>query len=551
MAWTPEQLQEALARYKGQSWTAGPQMPSTPAPVDVAPQVEPATPAISDEDLLAASNAYQGGPAQPMVTPQTYEPPQLQEALNRYQGMGQPGPNPYAMPSAPTNLTEARQQSYGAAQDQLNALQAQGQVQTENAQARAEILGRQSVDDMARADRADQRMNDYQAQRDQLMADYNKVNAEIESAKPPEDRRTEAEKAMAIIGYAFAGLGDAFSAMAGRKTSYQDETGKLINEQVAADLAQQKEALNKRKEKAANIRNQLSMARQYFGDDMQAEQYVTAQKTQAYATEMERQLALAKPSEAQAQLLATAAGIRKQAVDQQMGLFQQVALQRMHNAASSASKGVDWGKYTRAELEAMQAQGKLPADGEVILNRLIKEGKKNEDEGAQEVLPGYFADVPLEKRDVSDIRSNRRTLDDIQQDFAELAAIRERNKGKIISDANDVANAKTILSGLTGKINQLNGRGAPSEGERKDMVEQLLDPTDTYVRTDPLQVYGAIKARLEGNFNSGIKALGVNPRVQERNSAPVTRTPEERLGRAQATQAAKPASYPSSWKKVQ
>lgn len=137
-----------------------------------------------------------------------------------------------------------------------------------------------------------------------------------------------------------------------------------------------------------------------------------------------------------------------------------------------------------------------------------KQGETGEGPG-QEVLPGLVASVPLEKRDVSDIRKNRAVLTDIQGDIQRLSEIRARNKGKVINDRTDVADANQIIDGLSGKMSQLSGRGAPSESERQSIIANLLNPTDTYLTTEPMKVYSALSDRLETNFRNSIEAIGI------------------------------------------
>lgn len=138
----------------------------------------------------------------------------------------------------------------------------------------------------------------------------------------------------------------------------------------------------------------------------------------------------------------------------------------------------------------------------------------------QEILPGVVATVPLEKKDVSDIRANAQALERIKGNYRKLAEIRERHAGRPFAawtDRDDVREAGNIISEMTGTLNQFAGRGAPSNAELEDMKKQLLDPTDTYTLTDPRKVYEAQIKRLESNFEAGLRAVGaerVGGRVQ-------------------------------------
>jgi hypothetical protein len=179
-------------------------------------------------------------------------------------------------------------------------------------------------------------------------------------------------------------------------------------------------------------------------------------------------------------------------------------------------------------LRKLQENHQLDELGHKVLQDLIKQDQADKGgyadvaskqdkalgvgEGAgQEVMPGYVATIPLEKKDVSDIRTNAQVLRRIEGNFAKLAEIRKRNKGnfKAWVDKDDSRDAQNIISEMTGVMNQFAGRGAPSNAELEDMKEQLLDPTSTYWLTDPEAVYKATMSRLKNNFEAGLDAVGV------------------------------------------
>lgn len=173
-----------------------------------------------------------------------------------------------------------------------------------------------------------------------------------------------------------------------------------------------------------------------------------------------------------------------------------------------AGIGEDWQKILAERTKADQAY----RGGEADIRK--KQGEAGTGEG-QEVLPGMIATVPLEKKDVSDIRANAQVLSKIKGNYAKLTEIRERNKGNPVSqwtNKDDAVLAQNIISEMTGVMNQFSGRGAPSNLELDDMKKQLLDPTDNYVLTDPVKVYQGQMERLERNFQAGLDAVGVQPR---------------------------------------
>jgi hypothetical protein len=177
-------------------------------------------------------------------------------------------------------------------------------------------------------------------------------------------------------------------------------------------------------------------------------------------------------------------------------------------------------------LKQLAARGGLSETGQKVLAQRVANDqkdrggeadirKKSAEAGTgegQEVLPGMIATVPLEKKDVSDIRANAQVLQKIKGNYKTLTEIRERNKNNPISqwtNKDDAVLAQNVISEMTGVMNQFAGRGAPSNLELDDMKKQLLDPTDNYVLTDPKAVYEGQVKRLEENFQAGLDAIGV------------------------------------------
>lgn len=212
------------------------------------------------------------------------------------------------------------------------------------------------------------------------------------------------------------------------------------------------------------------------------------------------------------------------------------------NAANAAQRDAI-SRMPTDQLLALREQGGLSEVGQKILDERIGTSQKQElndasvaekrataaknqrEAGAagseQEVLPGLIATIPLEKKDVSDIRTNAQVLKKIEGNYQQLADIRKRNKGNVNSwvDKDDARTAKNIISEMTGVMNQFAGRGAPSNVELEDMKEQLLDPTSSYWLTDPEQVYKNQVTRLKTNFAAGLESIGIQPKPGAEPSA--------------------------------
>jgi hypothetical protein len=167
---------------------------------------------------------------------------------------------------------------------------------------------------------------------------------------------------------------------------------------------------------------------------------------------------------------------------------QEIYMQRSKN-----SQGVREGEAKIADLTASTEKKQREAI----------EGNTNE-----EVLPGYVTTVGLGPADKTAIRANAMGIDDIVADIGRLRQIRERNQGGTWN-ADDEAEAEGIRGRMSTKLSQLNGAGAPSEGERELFAKQIVDPTGFYMRKNPTEIYDRMAKDLRAGFEAKLKSIGL------------------------------------------
>jgi hypothetical protein len=147
-------------------------------------------------------------------------------------------------------------------------------------------------------------------------------------------------------------------------------------------------------------------------------------------------------------------------------------------------------------------------EGEGKIAKLQREGEGGTGE---EVLPGYVSTVALGPSDKTTIRANAMAVNDIISDIGKLRAIRARNDDGGTWNADDRTQAEGIMGRMSTKLSQMNGAGAPSEGERELFAKSLVDPTGFYARKHPIKLYGRMAVDFRSSFNSKLKAIGIVP----------------------------------------
>lgn len=181
-----------------------------------------------------------------------------------------------------------------------------------------------------------------------------------------------------------------------------------------------------------------------------------------------------------------------------------------------AAIALSYGDDGEAVLKKIQGTDKAVADIENTAAGTEKTraeaAAKAGEGGPQEILPGYFSSVPLDKPTITDINKNARATASIIADLGTLRAIRERNKGGTW-DSSDMAVAEGILSRMPAKYSQMSGSGAPSESEKEEFKAITLNPTDFFARKNPTEIYDRTARELQNNLDAQLDIIGVAKRA--------------------------------------
>lgn len=452
------------------------------------------------------------------------------ELLNAYQAAGgSPAELPMRVsraPGAPAQAINAYDAAtFQGANERMDLLRQQGQQQAANHDEQGSLYGEQAAQSRSDADVARGRAMEARDRGDQYTAEADRVYNEMKAhANPPGPKAIE--KVMGILGGVMAMGGNQGGAYGAQLV------GSLLGSGVDRERWAAEQEHNTRLFQAAT-------SGKASAQNDEAHQFDIAQKMIAAdahyynaALEEVKQRGLSQDAVNAATQLQM--DVRDKAL--QYGRALEVQKQKAAASAGKNRKEAYFWSVPLDQLRQMPSQI-LGEDGQKVLAQRIKNDQtdrsgeegiagqqlgnaknaaalaaKGAEEGPQEVLPGRVATVPLEKRDVSDIRHNAQILEAIKTNYQRLAEIRARNKWlplTSITSANDVREAKAIMSEMTGQLNQFSGRGAPSNAELEDVKGLLLDPTDSYLVTDPAKVYQAQIARLDRSFNGQMNALGI------------------------------------------
>jgi hypothetical protein len=379
--------------------------------------------------------------------------------------------------------------------------------------AQAEIRGRQAAQSKANTDDARTRVDARREHEARYQAEADRIYEDMRAHAQPPPQST-VSKVLGIVG-AVAGMGGNRGAAQGIG---------MLSSMLGGDQERwaAEQAANSQLYQAA-LKN-VGADRDGAQNDIAIAQGLTALEAHEIDASLEQIKAMGLSRNATRTAEDLQLKFRGEVRNGLIGMEQAKAQAAAKRAASTAEDPL-WRMPLEA-LKQLNANGGLSEMGQKVLANRIqndqkdrggeadirkKQGEAGTGEG-QEVLPGFVATVPLEKKDVSDIRANAQVLEKIKGNYRQLTEIRERNKGNPISqwtNKDDAVLAQNVISEMTGVMNQFAGRGAPSNLELDDMKKQLLDPTDNYVLTDPAKVYQEQVKRLERNFQAGLDAVGV------------------------------------------
>ena len=469
------------------------------------------SPGLSEDDVLRAYQASGGAPDQLRAPPA----PQPQQA-----------PVVSRAPGSPSQAIRAYDDAaLQGANERIALVGRQGADAAATHDAQGELYGQQA--DAARADSQAARARGAKAQErgDYYTAEADRVFSEMKAhSNPPGPKAID--RVMGVLGGVLAMGGNAGAAQGAQLI------GHLLGSGVDKERWAAEQEHNTRLYQAATQGASAAHGSEAHAFDTASRMIAADAHYYSAALEKVKQSGLSKEAYSAATRLQM--DLRDKSLEYQRAL--EVQKQKAASSAQGSARDAYFWRVPLDQLRAMPSEVLGKAGQKVLAERtkqdqsyrsgenaigsqeldqaskvdaLSKSG--NAETAGQEVLPGLRATIPLERKDVSDIRANAQTLQKIEGNYARLAELRRKNKGTLISNADDQRESSNIISEMTGLMNQFAGRGAPSNAELEDMRANLLDPTSTYVRTDPEAVYGAQVARLKHNFASQLEAIGVRP----------------------------------------
>lgn len=448
----------------------------------------------------------------------------------------EPPPNPYEESPAPAPRVEDTpfnpgasnrqlQQEYTTGQNEmLDLKQRQGDIQADALRQHGEAAGELESarrEGLARAqqqvDEGRSRQQDFQ---EQARRRLDTITSMVDH--PPDQSRG---KVLSIIGTmlsasganglasaAGAGLQMLGRSMAGDVEQWQAEIGAQKGAHTA--LLQQAQTEGANSESAIRVEQGLSDLA--FGvynaaiDRVKVE--AGSQEAVRAADELQNGLR-AKYVEAQLDINARKAAA---AAKKQQGRADDVLWNMPMDALATAIADGSGGKRAQEIYKQRAKNSQDVREGEAKISDLMAGTAKKEREASEggvgeEVLPGHIATVNLGPADKTALRANAMAINDVIADLGRLREIRKRHDGGTFN-ADDESEAKGIMGRMSTKLSQMNGAGAPSEGERELFRESLTDPTGFYLRKNPVELYDRMAHDFRNNFNAKLRSIGVVPR---------------------------------------
>lgn len=443
---TDEQLRDAIAMYNG----------GAPMPFAAAQDVAAPGPTVPPAALMQP--APEVAPAAPAPTQPAPAPAQPR--------MGAPRA---ARPQDPYQAAMAETDRLAGVR--ADAARGEAEVRARAGEADRDTLGRQRADVEASFARQEARRQDYQASREQGMADYRKL---VEQAAniAVKDRRTRGQKGMAALavgmGHVADGLAAAGATYAGTSsnTNYAQQVEDAINVGVERDLQEQRDARDNLRDRASAKLTELGLAHEYFQDENQADEWARQSIREQYGIELQQNAATLQSEVARQQGIAIGAQIEQDAANRKFDLWQareEMRFKRSQAASRGQGQGVDWGKLTRQQLEQLSAQGVLPADGQVVLDRL----RGPEQQAAQN----------RELRDMQGEKDMRARLDRVGDGVQRITAARAAVRDLLPYEAG-AKDMPTTATGITGWLTP--DRFVSTEG--RQFKGQLYAAQDAFMR---------------------------------------------------------------------
>lgn len=434
---TDQQLREAIAAYNGDPFAGAYGMR---APASMGPSAGPPGAVLPPEQSVPPAAMLP--PEQSVPPAAAVPPPQAAAAAPATPAARVDRRDPYA-----AAMQAVEQQSAIRADAQRGAAEARERA----GQAEADAVGRLRDEIGESSARQQARAKDFREYRDRQLAEYSKLSEEA-ARMSARDRRTRGQKAMGAlavgIGNIADGLHSAGATYAGVSSSsnYAQQIDDAVNTAVERDLEEQREAIRNAKDRAANALVELGLARDFFQDDATADAWAAQALREQYGLELQQQAATLNSEVARQEGIAVGAQITQDAAERKLGIYErheELKLRRRQVGNQTAKVGIDWGKLTRGQLEALAEQGTLPADGQVVLDR-VREPELR--------IAREERDRAQHDRDRMDAeeRDSRKRLDRVGDDMSKITAARiaVRDLLPYEAGAKDLPSTATGFTGL-------------------------------------------------------------------------------------------------------
>lgn len=583
---TAEDLVRAQARYRGEdpdaAWAAfsGGQQAAAPLAAN-APPVEPVaatpTPApsvdlSSMEQAASARLAQASAPYQapaPAVSPQPVEQPAavhpehpapaptidtsgLRDAVevpfyqgirNHYlgpdgsdaQGQVAPGAAPAPAVVPPTQIGR---DAKGI--DMVRAGVADADAATMRAQqTSADSIGRRdaAIDELGalNADRRKQ-LDEQFAADDAEVSAFRERNAKTmeqvdsmmaEAAKTEvKDRRTRGQMIGAVIASAFAGIGDAVNAMAGRNTSFQESVNTNIQAMVDRDLSMQREALKDKRNDAAQKLTELGIAQRTFKDEQAATEAARIARTEQYINSA-KEVAMKIGNEdqrRQALLGIEELGYRNAKAKSELGLRLSSEERLGRRGGGGGGAGNKLANARIADLEAKEKDGTITVAEQAALDdhRVNKSRVKSSETApaagtTAEDIPGYKRTKEVSPAIVTEATKVSAAVTGLNNGLDQLDKLRDEYMNTSVWDTGkrtELSNrARQIIGNYADTASQLAGGGQAGEAAKEQAMKDIPDPTswDLPFRVDPKDIYRGLNEQNRQTADAKMRSMGYEP----------------------------------------
>lgn len=358
-----------------------------------------------EESVLLGRQAlaqYNGAPAAvpnipltqdiPMSAPaaEVIAPPMAPTAPQTTLDSPAPAPLPPASalpPPVVTNSRAAMAEMDQAAMAQEQAVLQEAEAKTAGLEDKSETAQVQIAMEREALEKVAERAQAWQAEREKIKSDYQTLNAQAENVQI-KDRRTTGQRVLGTIALALGSVADGFARMGGNNdTNHANTISQQLEAQIDNDMKLQREALNDKRKAASEKLTELGLARSFFNDDQQAEEFARASRKELYARELEAAGARSQIPAIKAAAVGAAANFRGQSAEKKAQLLTSSENARQMAAAANArlqtTEQMKPGNTPLTVLEALEKENRLTADQAQELETVRRQIKDRQNEGKE------------------------------------------------------------------------------------------------------------------------------------------------------------------------